>query len=123
VFVAAKGSKPQTGRQTLNRIFVAGRHDRAMLVLLALLLGAPIPALAQSRGCIERPRDPAIDLSAAVPMPGGQRRARVGAGLPGQPVHGSDCIAVMPPAADVLRGVPAPPGGLLGGGANLFSGQ
>lgn len=92
-----------------------------MLALLALLLVAP--AQAQSRGCIERPRDPAIDLSAVVPMPDGQRRARAGVALPGQPAHGSDCIAVMPPAGDVLRGVPAPPGGLLGGGANLFSGQ
>ena len=96
-----------------------------MLVVLALLLvaSAPIPALAQSRGCIERPRDPAIDLSAAVPMPDGGRRSRVGVGLSGQPAHGSDCIAVMPPADDVLRGPPAPAGGLLGGGANLFSGQ
>jgi len=90
-----------------------------MLALLVLLLA--LPAQAQSLGCVERPREPAIALAPTVQVPvtlPGQApnaRARVGVGLPGQPAYGSDCIAVMPPVQDVLRGEPPPAGGLLRG--------
>jgi hypothetical protein len=84
-----------------------------MLILVALLLATP--AQAQSRGCIEQPRGPTTSLSVVVPIPEQGSRARAGLTLPDQPLYGSDCIAVMPPAADVLRGDPAPGGGLLRG--------
>lgn len=42
-------------------------------------------------------------------------RSRGMVALPQVPAMGTDCIAVMPPVQDILRGEPAPSGGLLRG--------
>ena len=88
----------------------------ALLPLLLLLL--PSPAEAQSRGCIERPVGPGMDVTVLVPLPApGQPRANGAAAvtLPSQPMYGTECIAVSPPPRDILRGDPPPAGGLLRG--------
>lgn len=90
---------------------------------LLAILAAPLPAGAQSRGCIERPVGPDMDVIAVVPIPRGPAlRAhpggpapRAAVAIPGQPMHGSECIAVSPPPRDILRGEPLPAGGLLRG--------
>lgn len=91
---------------------------RAPLFLLALLL--PATAGAQSRGCIERPVGPSMDVTVVVPLPQaqaqqGQPTPRAAVTLPNQPIYGTECIAVSPPPRDILRGDPPPAGGLLRG--------
>lgn len=91
---------------------------RAPLLLLALLL--PATAGAQSRGCIERPVGPPMDVTVAVPIPQSQAQQgrptpRAAVTLPNQPMYGTECIAVSPPPRDILRGDPPPAGGLLRG--------
>ena len=89
---------------------------RAPLFLLALLL--PATAAAQSRGCIERPVGPSMDVTVVVPLPQGQPgqpTPRAAVTLPNQPIYGTECIAVSPPPRDILRGDPPPAGGLLRG--------
>ena len=96
------------------------------LALAATLLLAPLAVRAQSRGCIERPVGPPIDgaalgaMRAMVPPAGAapaiaMPRGRGVVALPQLPSLGTECIAVMPPVGDVLRGEPAPSGGLLRG--------
>jgi hypothetical protein len=91
---------------------------RAPLLLLALLL--PAAAGAQSRGCIERPVGPSMDVTVVVPLPQAQAQQggptpRAAVTLPNQPIYGTECIAVSPPPRDILRGDPPPAGGLLRG--------
>ncbi len=91
---------------------------RAPLLLLALLL--PATAGAQSRGCIERPVGPSMDVTVVVPLPQAQAQQggptpRAAVTLPNQPIYGTECIAVSPPPRDILRGDPPPAGGLLRG--------
>ncbi len=84
--------------------------------LLALLLLLPATAAAQSRGCIERPVGPGMDVTVIVPLPQahpGQPAPRAAVTLPNQPMYGTECIAVAPPPRDILRGDPPPAGGLL----------
>lgn len=109
-----------------------------LLAAVSLVLVPPAPALAQSRGCIERPVGPGMDVTVLVPVPQpGARHAptpRHPAGrdpapradptqpaplaavtIPNQPIYGTECIAVAPPPRDILRGEPPPAGGLLRG--------
>lgn len=91
---------------------------RAPLLLLALLL--PAAAGAQSRGCIERPVGPSMDVTVVVPLPQAQAQQggptpRAAVTLPNQPIYGTECIAVSPPPRDILRGDPPPAAGLLRG--------
>jgi hypothetical protein len=89
---------------------------RPALFLLALLL--PAAAAAQSRGCIERPVGPPMDVTVVVPVPQaqqGRHTPRAAVTLPNQPIYGTECIAVSPPPRDILRGDPPPAGGLLRG--------
>lgn len=92
--------------------------------LLAPLVVPAGPAAAQSRGCIERPVGPGMDVTVLVPVPNvpGQRGGpnqpspRAAVTLPNQPMYGTECIAVAPPPPrDILRGDPPPAGGLLRG--------
>jgi hypothetical protein len=90
---------------------------RPFAFLLALL-ALPASAGAQSRGCIERPVGPGMDVTVLVPIPQGpaaQGRppARAAVTVPNQPMYGTECIAVAPPPRDILRGEPPPAGGLL----------
>ncbi len=85
-----------------------------MTVYVVTLLLSPLAARAQSHGCVERPSGPAINSTAIAPLPH-QPRGRVAIAVPTQPTFGQDCVAVMPPVRDVLRGAPPPPGGLLRG--------
>lgn len=87
-------------------------------VLASALVLASFAVRAQSRGCVERPSGPALDAT-GLARPPGLGTARAAVALPGLPAAGQDCIAVMPPVGDVLRGEPAPGGGLLGGGDPL----
>ncbi len=92
---------------------------RAASLLLALL-ALPAVVGAQSRGCIERPVGPGVDVTVVVPLPQapalpGQPPARAAITLPNQPMYGTECIAVAPPPRDILRGEPPPAGGLLRG--------
>ncbi len=79
--------------------------------LVTALLLASFAVRAQSRGCVERPNGSAVDVAGRGRAPGGRAVVMV----PGVPAHGQDCIAVVPPVADVLRGPPAPGGGVLRG--------
>ena len=87
------------------------------MILVASLVLAPVAAGAQSRGCIERPVGPPIDAAALAPVPGMAMpqapRTRMTVAIPALPANGTECIAVMPPVRDVLRGEPAPERGLL----------
>lgn len=90
------------------------------LPLLLALLALPAAAGAQSRGCIERPVGPGMDVTVVVPLPqppGTPARPapRAAVTLPNQPMYGTECIAVAPPPRDILRGDPPPAGGLLRG--------
>jgi hypothetical protein len=92
---------------------------RPLPFLLALLV-LPAAAGAQSRGCIERPVGPGMDVTVLVPLPQppgsrGQPTPRAAVTVPNQPMYGTECIAVSPPPRDILRGEPPPPGGLLRG--------
>ena len=81
-----------------------------------LLLGS-LAVRAQSRGCVERPLGPAIDAAALGLLPAMPHALR-GRGVvivPQLPSMGTECIAVMPPVRDILRGPPASAGGLLRG--------
>jgi len=69
---------------------------------LALVLGS-LAARAEPQGCVQVPRGVPMDVLVTVPVPG-MPRARAEVMVPGVPSHGHDCIAIMPPAADVLRG-------------------
>ncbi len=88
------------------------------------MLLAPITAGAQSQGCIERPIGPSVDGAAfgslrpmpLYPAPSPHTpRGRGMVALPPMPSTGTECIAVAPPVRDILRGEPAPAGGLLRG--------
>jgi len=87
---------------------------RIPLIALVLALAPQSPAIAQSLGCVERPVGPPIDATVFVPVPG-LPRARAAITVPGLPLHGQECVAVTPPPRDILRGPPAPAGGLLRG--------
>ncbi len=97
-------------------------HLLIRIVAFALLLG-PHAVHAQSRGCVERPLGPAVDGAALGSMrtiapPAGPPLGPRGRGIvavPQVPSMGSECVAVMPPVRDILRGEPAPSGGLLRG--------
>lgn len=88
------------------------------------MLLALFTAGAQSQGCIERPVGPPVDgaafgsLRAMPPYPAPlphPPRSRGMVALPQMPSMGTECIAVAPPVRDILRGEPAPSGGLLRG--------
>jgi hypothetical protein len=87
---------------------------RRILLVAALALPPHTEAHAQSLGCVERPVGPPIDATVFVPVPA-LPGARAAITVPGQPLYGQDCIAVAPPPQDILRGPPAPAGGLLRG--------
>lgn len=88
-------------------------------VLTATLLLGSLAVRAQSQGCVERPVGPAVDGAALGTMPQlapgapGPARGRGMVAMPQMPSMGTECIAVMPPVRDVLRGEPAAAGGLL----------
>ena len=69
----------------------------------------------QSRGCVERPIGPAIDGAAfgsRRALPDGPRGRGVVV-VPQMPSLGTECVSIVPPVRDILRGEPAPAGGLL----------
>ena len=94
----------------------------AFTLTVTLLLGS-FAVRAQSQGCVERPVGPAIDGAALgamramapqrAPAPPGPARGHGMVAVPQVPSMGTECIAVMPPVRDVLRGDPAASGGLL----------
>ena len=88
----------------------------AFTLSATLLLGS-LAVRAQSRGCVERPLGPATDAAALGLLPAMPHalRGRGAVIVPELPSMGTECIAVMPPVRDILRGQPAPAGGLLRG--------
>jgi len=80
---------------------------RMPLYVLPLALAlASLAVRAEPQGCVQVPRGVPMDMLVTVPVPG-MPRARAEMLIPGVPSHGHDCLAVMPPAADILRGPPA----------------
>ena len=94
----------------------------AFFLTATLLLGS-LAVRAQSQGCVERLVGPAVDGAALgtmramapqlAPAAPGPARGRGMVTVPQMPSMGTECIAVMPPVRDVLRGEPAAAGGLL----------
>jgi len=84
------------------------------VLIAAAMLFAASRSHAQSLGCVELPVGPPLDAAVVARsphLPG----ARAVLALPGLPAAGHDCVAVMPPVHDILRGAPPPAGGLLRG--------
>ena len=88
----------------------------AFALTAAFLLGSSA-VRAQSRGCVERKVGPVIDgvalgLMPAIPQVAGSWGVVV---VPQMPSMGTECVSIVPPVRDILRGEPAPAGGLLRG--------